>query len=134
MAVDAMHDFDRDVMSTTVFDEGGLEAGVAPQSPEPPRACSGGVGDGDPAGVVRSACGDATTASSSPRVSTIPKVLRPFNQVEDIMSRSHVGAGLGLPITTTLLKHHGGTLAIESEIGRGTVVTARFPPERVRPG
>jgi signal transduction histidine kinase len=64
----------------------------------------------------------------------IPKVLRPFNQVEDIMSRSHVGAGLGLPITTTLLKHHGGTLAIESEIGRGTVVTVRFPPERVLSG
>jgi signal transduction histidine kinase len=50
------------------------------------------------------------------------------------MSRSHAGAGLGLPITNTLIELHGGTLAIESEIGRGTVVTVRFPPERVLSG
>ena len=63
----------------------------------------------------------------------IHKILRPFDQVEDVMTRSHEGAGLGLPITNTLVELHGGTLAIESEIGIGTVVIVRFPPERVVP-
>ena len=31
-------------------------------------------------------------------------------------------------------EHQGGTFEIESEIGRGTVVTVRFPPARVLPG
>jgi hypothetical protein len=28
---------------------------------------------------------------------------------------------------------HGGTLKIDSEPGRGTTVTVRFPPDRTRP-
>ncbi len=60
----------------------------------------------------------------------IPKVLEPFAQVEDIMSRSHEGVGLGLPLSKRLTELHGGTLSVESEVGKGTTVTVRFPPER----
>ena len=46
------------------------------------------------------------------------------------MTRSHEGAGLGLPLAKSLMELHGGALAIDSEVDRGTTVTLRFPPER----
>jgi two-component system cell cycle sensor histidine kinase PleC len=38
------------------------------------------------------------------------------------------GAGLGLAIANGLVQAHGGTLAIASQVGKGTTVTLRFPP------
>ncbi|MHA1598611.1 MAG: sensor histidine kinase [Alphaproteobacteria bacterium] len=61
----------------------------------------------------------------------IPKVLEPFKQVEDVMSRSHEGSGLGLPLSKRLIELHGGSFLIDSEPGKGTTVTVRFPSERV---
>lgn len=60
----------------------------------------------------------------------IPKVLEPFTQVEDIMTRSHEGVGLGLSLSKQLAELHDGTLTIESEVDKRTTVTVRFPPER----
>lgn len=60
----------------------------------------------------------------------IPKVLQPFGQVAESHNRCHEGTGLGLPICNSLMELHGGTLEIESELGIGTTVTVRFPPER----
>ncbi len=37
------------------------------------------------------------------------------------------GAGMGLPIVKQLMLLHGGTASLKSEVGRGTVVTLRFP-------
>lgn len=53
-----------------------------------------------------------------------------FSQVRDSYSRTHDGTGLGLPIAKSLMEQHGGTLDIESEVGKGTTVTVTFPPER----
>jgi signal transduction histidine kinase len=39
----------------------------------------------------------------------------------------HRGAGLGLSIVKSLVELHGGVMALESEPGRGTRVTVRFP-------
>ena len=58
-------------------------------------------------------------------------ILEPFKQVEDIMTRSHEGSGLGLPLSKNLIELHGGTLKINSELGVGTTITLRFPAERV---
>lgn len=57
----------------------------------------------------------------------IPKVLDPFVQLADQMTRNHDGAGLGLPLTKSLVELHGGRLELESQPGRGTVATAWFP-------
>ncbi len=55
----------------------------------------------------------------------------PFLQVDALISRRFGGTGLGLAITRKLLALHGGALHFESEPGRGTKVSARFPAERV---
>jgi signal transduction histidine kinase len=39
----------------------------------------------------------------------------------------HRGAGLGLSIVKSLVELHGGNLTLDSEPGRGTRVTVRFP-------
>lgn len=63
----------------------------------------------------------------------IALVLEPFVQVDQSLSRRHGGTGLGLPITKRLVELHGGAMEIQSEPGKGTVMTIRLPRERLRP-
>jgi len=42
--------------------------------------------------------------------------------------RSVAGSGLGLALVRAIVARHGGTLAIRSRVGQGTVVTLRLPP------
>ncbi len=58
-------------------------------------------------------------------------VLSPFGQVDSALSRKHAGTGLGLPLTKALVELHGGTLSLTSEVGKGTTVTIRLPPDRI---
>jgi signal transduction histidine kinase len=43
------------------------------------------------------------------------------------LGSSHRGVGLGLSIVRSLVGLHGGSVAIDSEPGRGTIVTCIFP-------
>ena len=61
----------------------------------------------------------------------IPKILKPFTQVEGDLSRKHQGTGLGLPLCKILIELHGGYLDFQSEVEVGSTVTVRFPKERV---
>jgi signal transduction histidine kinase len=58
----------------------------------------------------------------------IATALAPFGQVEANLARQYDGVGLGLPLTKRLVELHDGTFDIVSEPGKGTIVTARFPP------
>src|SRR5690606_28152661 len=58
-------------------------------------------------------------------------VLQPFGQVESAHTRSHNGTGLGLPISKSLAGLHGGSMVVESKVGKGTDITVRFPAPRV---
>jgi two-component system cell cycle sensor histidine kinase PleC len=60
----------------------------------------------------------------------LERVLEPFTQVENIMTRKHAGTGLGLPLSKSLMDLHGGTLTLASELGSGTTVTIAFPASR----
>jgi len=60
----------------------------------------------------------------------IADVMKPFTQVENIMTRKSAGTGLGLSLSKSLMELHGGTLTLESEVGSGTTVTIAFPRER----
>lgn len=61
----------------------------------------------------------------------IPTALAPFGQIESALSRSTQGTGLGLPLTKALVELHGGELQIESEVGKGTIVSVVLPADRV---
>ncbi|MBT6801078.1 MAG: histidine kinase, partial [Rhodospirillales bacterium] len=63
----------------------------------------------------------------------IPRVLQPFTQIESLLNRRHQGTGLGLPLTKQLIELQGGTLDIQSEVGVGTIVSVRFPKDRIVP-
>ncbi len=57
----------------------------------------------------------------------LPRLAQPFQQVETELARNHSGTGLGLALTKSLAEMHGGKLAIQSEVGRGTIVTITLP-------
>ena len=57
----------------------------------------------------------------------LPRLARPFEQVEQELTRNHHGTGLGLALTKSLVEMHGGKLSIQSEMGRGTIVTVTLP-------
>jgi signal transduction histidine kinase len=61
----------------------------------------------------------------------IPIAMSPFGQIESALSRKNQGTGLGLPLTRALVELHGGTLALESEVGKGTTVSLTFPKTRL---
>ncbi len=52
----------------------------------------------------------------------IKQLFQPFSQVSTGYRRDYQGAGLGLSICKKLIELMGGTIAIESELGKGTTV------------
>ena len=62
----------------------------------------------------------------------VTMALSTFGQVDSGLDRKHEGTGLGLPLTKGLIELHGGTLAVKSEKGHGTLMTVTFPKDRVR--
>ncbi len=63
----------------------------------------------------------------------IPKALSPFQQIDNRLNRKYRGTGLGLPLSKSLIEMHGGSLDLQSQVGVGTIVTIRFPAERIVP-
>ena len=62
----------------------------------------------------------------------IAEALTPFGQVENKMTATHNGTGLGLPLAKAMLELHDGTLAISSMPGHGTRIVLNFPASRIR--
>jgi signal transduction histidine kinase len=58
---------------------------------------------------------------------------RVFDRFEShALGSEHRGAGLGLSIVRSFVELHGGTVKLDSAIGRGTTVTCVFPIQHVR--
>jgi PAS domain S-box-containing protein len=55
------------------------------------------------------------------------RVLEPFTQADESITRKHGGTGLGLSIVKGLVHGFGGELTIQSAPGAGTTFTARLP-------
>jgi signal transduction histidine kinase len=64
-------------------------------------------------------------------VDALDRIFRPFEQVDTGHGRKFEGTGLGLSISRHFMQMHGGTLDVESTVGKGTTVTARFPASRI---
>jgi two-component system phosphate regulon sensor histidine kinase PhoR len=61
----------------------------------------------------------------------IPRLTERFYRVDRSRSRATGGTGLGLAIVKHVLIRHQAELDVQSEPGRGSVFSVRFPPERV---
>ncbi len=57
-------------------------------------------------------------------------VLSPFGRIDNAMTKSIPGYGLGLPIVNGLIEMHGGELDVKSAPGKGTCVKLQFPASR----
>ena len=57
----------------------------------------------------------------------LSRLFERFHRVEGQRSRSFEGSGIGLALVQELVKLHGGTIAVESAVGRGTTFTLRLP-------
>jgi signal transduction histidine kinase len=64
----------------------------------------------------------------------LERVSRPFEQVSNAYSRQEGGTGLGLPLSKRFVEMHGGSLKLESTVGRGTTVHILLPASRVVEG
>ena len=62
--------------------------------------------------------------------SALSTVFQPFFQIDHTATRAKSGTGLGLPISKHLVELHGGTIAIDSAPGTGTIVTVTLPAAR----
>jgi len=62
----------------------------------------------------------------------LDRVIEPFGQVEDHLTRQTNGVGLGLPLARAMTGMHGGELTLTSEVGVGTTVHVSLPAARLR--
>jgi two-component system cell cycle sensor histidine kinase PleC len=60
----------------------------------------------------------------------IPRLGRPFEQIESNHSRTQQGTGLGLALTRSLIDLHAGAFELTSEPGQGTIASFTLPLQR----
>ena len=56
----------------------------------------------------------------------IPKIFEPFFTTKD-RNDKEPGTGLGLPITYAIVERHGGSIEVDSDLGKGTTFTIWLP-------
>jgi len=64
----------------------------------------------------------ADTGSGIPR-EALPRIFEPFFSTK----KAHKRTGLGLSIVAGIMKHHGGCVEVQTELGNGTVFRLYFP-------
>jgi len=55
------------------------------------------------------------------------RIFQRFYQVDQRLSRTAEGCGLGLSIVRSIVTAHHGTVSLSSEVGRGSVFTIEIP-------
>ncbi len=50
-----------------------------------------------------------------------------FHRVPEVRGRSIEGSGIGLSLIAELVRLHGGTISVASEVGKGSTFCVRIP-------
>jgi signal transduction histidine kinase len=56
----------------------------------------------------------------------LPNLFKPFTRLSTVKLAKQRSVGLGLAITRRLVEAHGGTISVQSEVGRGSVFVIRL--------
>ena len=59
----------------------------------------------------------------------LPNMFERFYRVDKSRARHDGGSGLGLTIAKRLVESHGGTISVQSELGKGSCFTFTLPVE-----
>ena len=57
----------------------------------------------------------------------LPHIFERFHRVKGASGRSYEGSGIGLALAQELVKLHGGSIQVRSELARGSTFTVRIP-------
>jgi CheY-like chemotaxis protein len=57
----------------------------------------------------------------------IGRLFKPFVQLDSSLSREYAGTGLGLALVAQMVRLHGGSVSLSSEVGRGSRFTITIP-------
>jgi PAS domain S-box-containing protein len=57
----------------------------------------------------------------------LSRIFERFHRVDGAKGRSYEGSGIGLAMVQELVRMHGGSVAVESEVGRGTTFRVSIP-------
>ncbi len=60
------------------------------------------------------------------------KLFKPFIQIDSSLSRNYAGTGLGLSLVHRFVKMHGGTVSVESEVGKGSRFIVTLPWQKAK--
>ncbi len=60
-------------------------------------------------------------------VDQLERIFNRFTQVESSATRRYEGSGIGLALVKEIITMHGGTIAAESDLGRGSIFTITLP-------
>ncbi|GHO62543.1 hypothetical protein KSC_014350 [Ktedonobacter sp. SOSP1-52] len=62
------------------------------------------------------------------------KIFERFYRISDLSQRAVPGLGMGLYIVAEIVRHHGGTIRVESEVGKGSTFHVTLPLKRLTSG
>jgi PAS domain S-box-containing protein len=57
----------------------------------------------------------------------LKRLFKPFTQVDSSMTRQFEGTGLGLSLVKRMAELHGGSVSVESQLGKGSLFTITLP-------
>jgi signal transduction histidine kinase/DNA-binding response OmpR family regulator len=57
----------------------------------------------------------------------LAQLFRPFIQLDSRLAREYAGTGLGLSLVLRMVELHGGSVSVQSEVGKGSRFTVSFP-------
>ncbi|SDT36108.1 ATP-binding protein [Actinoplanes derwentensis] len=80
---------------------------------------------------VRSVAISVTDTGIGIPAEDVPGLFTPFHRAGNAMDQAVQGPGLGLAIVRDIVRDHGGTISVQSVVGRGTTFTLTLPAAAV---